>query len=552
MLRCYPRANLFGALLLLCVGCDDPAVDNKAPARPVTFMTLEESNPSQLTRLTGSVESWKKEMLSCRVSGRVTEVVEPGVNIKGRIIDQQGEMETEGTMLASLETDRYVLQRDEAKARFDLAKAKVKQAETELEQTIPQQIKQATAERDRRATEWQRQIRLWDQNATSKSDLEETENESRQADAILAQALALKATKQAELAALAAQVREAEQSLLQAEMNLDDCQLFSPFDGQIAKVHAIPGSFLYEGMPVVTVQMMDPVKVEVAVSQETDRRLRYNDQLNVYLDDSEDPISGFVYLKDTVADAATRTFNVTILVRNRRVEAGLKDDPERSELPRTTDLYNLEAENADGQPPFFTDEKSIHHDADGRAFVWKVEGLKTADLREDFDPVFPVKKVYVQPGERMLPILQLYRGRELADLGELDPINDLVTGQLPDDVKDGDKVFLSRSEWLMRPGQLVHVELKGQTVQPGFYVPRPAILRSGGTHYVFVAEDAGGGEEKARRVEVSVGDLIGDYRRIEAKADDGLGSGDKLILDGAHYLRDGDSINAFDEIEVTL
>ena len=40
--------------------------------------------------------------------------------------------------------------------------------------------------------------------------------------------------------------------------------------------------------------------------------------------------------------------------------------------------------------------------------------------------------------------------------------------------------------------------------------------------------------------------------RIDAVNEGELNSGAKLILDGAHYLRDGDSVNAFEEIEVAL
>jgi hypothetical protein len=257
-------------------------------------------------------------------------------------------------------------------------------------------------------------------------------------------------------------------------------------------------------------------------------------------------------LKDTVADAATRTFSITILVRNRRVEVGLPEEYQGQDLPRTTDLFALETENADGKPPFLAEERSIHTDADGNAFLWQAVGLTAGDLRGDFNPVFPVRKVPVTVGEKVLPVLQVYRYRELTDYGGLDPLNDVVTADLREGVNDGDVVFLARKEWFLRPGQLVQVQLQGQAPKPGFYVPRPAILLASGKHYVFVVDEASGGEEQAKRVEVQVGDLIGNFRRVEPLGGSELGSGTKVILDGAHYLRDGDRINAFDEIEVSL
>ena len=102
--------------------------------------------------------------------------------------------------------------------------------------------------------------------------------------------------------------------------------MHSPFDGQISRVHVIPGGYVERGQPVVTVQMMDPMKVQVAVSPDTDRQVNYNDLVKVYVDGENEPLNGWVWNKDAVADASTRTFMVTLLVRNREIEAGLPAD----------------------------------------------------------------------------------------------------------------------------------------------------------------------------------------------------------------------------------
>jgi hypothetical protein len=539
-------------MMLSLAACQDEIPEKEPPARPVTYLVLKESNPARLTRLTGSVEAWKREMLSSRVEGRLTNVVEPGVTIEGRILNDDGEVERPGTLLATLQRDRHLLRRDEAAAGVSLAKARAQQARTELERMIPERIKAAKALLARKTKEYQRQKTLLPQGATSQSRFEEVEKDVRQAAAALAKAEAEQSTKAAELDALIAEVAGAEQVLRRAEVNLAECELYSPFSGQVARVHGIEGTFLLEGMPILTVQMMDPVKVEVAVSQETDSQVQFNQLVDVYLAGSDEPVPGMVYLKDTTADAATRTFNITILVRNRIIETDLPQEYQQQDLPRTTDLLSLESENADGKPPFYTEERTIHTDADGSTFVWQAVGLTLADLRGDFNPVFTVKKVPVTPGDNFIHVLQVYRYQELTEFGSLDPQKDVVMGKLPAGVKDGDKVFLSREEWLLRPGQLVQVELRGQSSQPGFYVPRPAILLAGGKHYVFVVDEVGAGQEQAKRVAVQVGELLGDYRRIESIGEGGLSSGSKVILDGVHYLRDGDLINAFDEIEVSL
>ena len=107
---------------------------------------------------------------------------------------------------------------------------------------------------------------------------------------------------------------------------MPDCKLKSPFTGQIARVHVIPGGYVIPGQPVVTVQMMDPMKIQVAVSPDTDKQVKFNDRVRVYLPDSEEFLEGYVYLKDTYADPATRTYLITLLVRNQKTISGIPEE----------------------------------------------------------------------------------------------------------------------------------------------------------------------------------------------------------------------------------
>ena len=47
--------------------------------------------------------------------------------------------------------------------------------------------------------------------------------------------------------------------------------------------------------------MMDPMKVDIAVSPETDARVNYNDLVRVFTPNG-DQLEGYVYLKDTFAE----------------------------------------------------------------------------------------------------------------------------------------------------------------------------------------------------------------------------------------------------------
>ena len=88
----------------------------KHPPRPVSYLVLERLDPSTFSRLTGSVESWKKEQIGFRVGGRVSCVIEPGLDITGHSVDGEGTVLTEGTVIARLNDERYRVLVDEAKA----------------------------------------------------------------------------------------------------------------------------------------------------------------------------------------------------------------------------------------------------------------------------------------------------------------------------------------------------------------------------------------------------------------------------------------------------
>ena len=122
---------------------------------------------------------------------------------------------------------------------------------------------------------------------------------------------------------------------------------------------------------------------------------------------------------------------------------------------------------------------------------------------------------------------------------------------MPERVEDGDTVFLSRKRWLMRPGELVHVDLWGGKGAGGYYVPAHAVIEDSSARFVYVvSEDAPEGQ-RARRVDVVVDEGLSNFRRIEPVSGAVLHEGMKLVVDGAHYLVDGELINAFDEVEVS-
>jgi len=490
-------------------------------------------NPGKTSRLTGSVDSWKREDIGFEVAGRVRRVVEPGANIVGRTYDENGKLLTEGTVLAEVNDERYHIALTQAQTAADAAKA-------DLEKVIPAQLKEANALLTPARKDYERWKALVADKSASQQELDQKEAAFRAAEARVATVEALRATKGSLLNAALAKVE-------QAKVDIRDCKLYSPFTGQIARVHIIPGGYALPGQAVVTVQMMDPLKVDVAVSSATDARINYSDLVRVYAPTGEQ-LEGHVYLKDTFADPATRTYLVTLLVRNQRIQVGMPDELKGKGVATCRTLWNLEKPEVGGEGNYYAETKAIQQQGQ-EYFIWKVENLTRDQLYDEFDPVLTVKKIPVTPGKGRVPVLQVFNFRELTEIGgDFDPAQDVIAADISGEVADGGKIVLVRERWLGRPGDVVRVGLRGEETPPGYYVPSESIQYDGQNHYVCVAQ-ASGNAYKTVWVKIEPGQTVGNLQRIQS-ADGGLQDGMKIILSGAHYVQEDEQVNPVEEVEV--
>lgn len=522
-----------GMPLLALVGCKRGAEPPPEPPRPVTYVTLTTTDPSATVRYAGTAESWKREEIAFEVPGRVLSVVEPGANIVGRTFDEAGNLLTEGTELARVDDERYRIAEQQALASAEATR-------TELERVIPRQLEEAQAKLELEQKELTRYqtIRAEDPGAASQQTIDRYTASAKAAAAEVARVEALRATKAAELDSYLAKVD-------QSKRDMRDSRLTSPFTGQVARVHVIPGGYAFRGIPVVTVQMMDPMKVDIAVSPKTDRRIDFDDIMHVYTPFGQ-KLDGHVYLKDTFADPTTRTFLVTLLVRNSRIEQGVPDDLRDKPIPRCKKLWTLQRPEGQTAGNYYVEINALEHDDDGY-YVWKADNLTADQMLADFSPVVTVRKVRVTPGAGRVPILQVYMFRELTDPGELDPERDVIVGGVSGALEDGGQVILSRERWALRPGEVVQVGLPGEETPAGFYVPARAIQSDGTTHYVMVASPSGDAHQ-ASRVEVSLGETVGQIQRIEALREDELKEGTLVIVEGAHYVAEAEVVRAVEEV----
>ncbi len=549
---------LLGAVTLAGCTAQVPPPKEKPPL-PVSVRLLNKEVPHQSSQISGSVVSWKTEQIGFEVAGRVSQVIEPNESIEGRIfVPGQKTPLFAGTPLARLEDSRFHTDVQSAEAAVEVTQRKIEAMTIEIEQRLPALVAAAEAERDLAKIEQQRNRNLRERNAASQSALDRAETTLITAQGEVARQKAELASRKADLRSLEAESLQAKQRLANAKRDLADTVLYSSFRGQVAETHVLPGSYVQPGDPAVTVQLMDPMSVEFELSAEASRKLNHGDMIRIDTVDrnqKKHQLSGIIHQTDAVADPQTRTFTVKLLVRNQQVQREVPEDIDSQQVARTSELFPLTLGTfLDGKSQQLIVEKNaIHHDSQG-SYVWRVLNRKINEPTRDQGPLLRVAKMRVVPEAVEIPFLGnwMFVPVEIPSSEQFDPDNDLVVGKisLPNSSTtewEGDTMLLDHTGWLLRPGDLVQVQLNSSHNVPGYYVPLKAIRSDARDKYLFIVDNSSS-TPIARRVNVrldqenSVFQDSGALIRVEATEGQILSDGLNLIVDGAHYLKDGDRI----------
>lgn len=539
---------------VLLSGCkQEQSLPEKAP-RAVSVITLKRDLPPTTKRVTGSVGSWKTEQIGFEVAGRVRWVLEPGADIEGRVLDTAGNVVIPGTELAQVDDERYQLALESAKAQVEVAQLQRASVQVNLDSGIPADLEAARADLELAEVEYQRNQRLVSQNATAQADLDQAAAKLRTAKARISTIEASTKQTQAQLKSAVATIKQAQQTVNDANRNLADTKLYSSFRGQVAEIHVVPGSVVAQGTPVLTVQMMDPIKVEVELSAEESRSIQMRSRLPVSLtmpDGTTSEQSGYVYMVDPSADPTTRTFTLTLLLLNRKIERKMPEGV-GSDVARTSDLWRMDFDFLPDAPEgtYYVEKKSIRQDAQGH-FLWKCLNVK---VDEQIPRLISVGKMRVVPGELSVPFLGnwIFQTIRVPTGEDFNPKEDLFAGELKvaagePDQWDGSQVIVDMGgNWMLRPGDLVTVDLSTTTDSPGFYLPMEAIYEDSGKTYCFVATETGN-KSVANQLELNVdpsGDVgIGTVRLVEpVEASSAFREGAKVIVSGVHFLQDGEEV----------
>ena len=300
----------------------------------------------------------------------------------------------------------------------------------------------------------------------------------------------------AEVDAYKARLESAKQDLENAKRDLDNTVLNASYNGQIASVHVVPGSIVSAGSPIMTLQMMNPIKVEIEVSAEQSRDLqrRRQVQLSFPLDDGTiHRQHAMLHEIDSRADPATRTFSATFLIINKQRRPALPKSLANVAVARTEQVWPLNINDVvNGKTSDFMVEEGAIETSGDESFVWMLRNVRFAKA---LPPLLKVDRKKVILSDVRLPFLGnwIFRQVKFQD-GSVTDQNLLVGALSFTDVDrdqwDGESVFLDLGmQWMLRPGDVVTIGLDPELTEPGFFVPVQAIYEDRGSTFVFVAKN---------------------------------------------------------------
>ncbi len=577
------------AVAVSACGSEPPATVVRARAVEVTSVSAQ--SYAKRPQFTGVAIPYRQARAGFEVAGRITNLRDVGTMTEITIRpNRTGSVEAEGSIIAQIDDTTYRQRLEASQLRLRTAMAGIDALKVELSDLIPARIARAksqeqaaikqaesamaaldaAASNERLAlANLKRTQRLFQTKTVSKSELDRQLNAHDAArsqvtqaraghDAALESATSARATveeaeagerlKKEELARARAQARELELAVRQARTDLERCTLRAPFEGRITNVHVSHGDWVQPGSPVITLTLIDPIKVSVSVSAEQERSIPPGEHAFVYPTDlnefgKTDRLVGTVFEKGSVADSATRTFQIDVMVRNARRRVGSTKDLAGTTPVSFRQILPALQEHAGEKGPLFASEDSIVSTRDGE-YVYRIPGAKFGIARPSgmFSGRLKLEPVAVtshrkEPSD-FFQVLN-WRFCRVTPSAHANPLSngDLVLsvkGLNPRQIAKGG-VRLDRFEWAIRPGDLVPVTFGETSIEGGVQVPLAAIVARGDERFVYVVRD-----DKAHRVAVLV--TGGESGDVLVRSEE-LVEGDRVVVRGAHYCHDGAVVN---------
>jgi len=501
-------------------------------------MVVSEATPLRPVEVSGSVTPWREQDIAFEVTGRVEMIADRQTYLLGRW-KEGTKIRKAGEVLARIDSEPFQIARDTAQANLSVSQRELTAANVELERVFPARLKVAEVQLVRAEAELKRKIQAFDDNAVAEIEVIRSTADRDTRKAEVEQVNAAIEQQKAKIEAIKASIAQAREQVRQAEYDLERCTLYAPFDGEVSDLFIVAGGHARVGERVAHMIMMDPMRVNVAVSAETARAIGVGDSVNLFLQGSEKPRLASVIEIATAADPKTRTFRVSLMARNQRRLVDIPLDDPRQKATRIDFVLYLSREDfRSGVGPMYVEEvRALRKDTDGY-YVWHISGAGQNQSLQSGSMV-AVTKVRVVPGEELVQRGGIFRFRSLKDAGGLKE-GARIALDVPDDFA-GTELLVAKKEWMLKAGQVVSAVLSADVPQRGLYVPMGSVIaQSQDAGAVFLVDG-----DVVRRVPVSIHASVGAYFRVEASDESTaplLKDGCQVVLDYIHFLRDGEQV----------
>jgi RND family efflux transporter MFP subunit len=226
---------------------------------PVQVAPLSKRHVQYTVTAPGSIDAFQQVQITARVAGAVD-----------RVAFAEGQDVKQGDVLATIESDRYQVAVDQAKAALAKAQATQKSAEAEL------QSRQAA-------------------DAAHKGLIAGEEIEQHQTAVLTAKADA----------------EAGNQALRVAQLNLRDSFVRAPIDGVVQTRTVQTGQYLAPGAVLATILQRDPLLLRFAVAEQDAPRLKTGMKATIQLRESSRTFTASITLVAGAADPQTRLVPVT-------------------------------------------------------------------------------------------------------------------------------------------------------------------------------------------------------------------------------------------------
>ena len=308
------------------------------------------------------------------------------------------------------------------------------------------------------------------------------------------------------------------------------CYYHAPFNGIVVEVYQLAGAAVDVAHRVLKLSAVSPIKVSIKLPEDITQQLDQTTQVLIYPVDSLTPVPGWFDSR------GMKTGMLECFVDNPRLPVGTLTEAEKK-LPVIDNLSIISTEKLQWNPSiFWIEQKALKKDKDGY-FVWKLKDVKAADLKNRLKRVNTIEKIRIS-AQNLEIFRGVYRLRGIDRNPRLD-VDDILVGNVPDSVKDGDKVVYQTLRRMFRPGEQVQVVLSPprEEESSGFFIPLAAVRQNSATDefYVIVLENG-----KIRRLPVLFHLKQKEYVKVASSA---LKDGMTLIYgEKMEDLKDGSEI----------